>query len=89
MIRDNHFEKEPAERNGADGDSGRDAEIESFVPKVVQYMLFTKEPGRAEEKKMKEEKLKIMSLENREEQQMRDHINLLLREVEPLGRVGR
>jgi len=30
-----------------------------------------------------------MAVESSEEQQMRDHINLLLREVEPLTRVGR
>lgn len=52
-------------------------------------MLFTKEPSRVEDKKLKQEKLSIMALESAEEQQMRDHINLLLREVEPLARVGR
>ena len=40
-----------------------------------------------EDKKLKAEKQRIMALESTEEQQMRDHINLLLREVEPLGRV--
>ena len=29
-----------------------------------------------------------MGLDNAEDQQMRDHINLMLREVEPLARVG-
>ena len=55
-------------------------------PKTVNYMLFFKEPNRVDEKKLKATKTEVMKLERPEEQQMRDHINLLLREVEPLGR---
>lgn len=50
-------------------------------------MLFFKEPSRVEEKELRATKLKLMALESKEEQQMRDHINLLLRDVEPLTRV--
>ena len=88
FIRDNHFERAAGDGGGAEGDSGGD-EAEAFEPRVVQYMLFTKEPSRVEDKKLKQEKLTIMALESSEEQQMRDHITLLLREVEPLARVGR
>ncbi len=31
--------------------------------------------------------MQLMALESKEEQQMRDHINLLLKDVEPLTRV--
>ena len=60
-----------------------------FVPKEVSYMLFIREPSRVEEKKLKAEKRAIMNLDSPDEQQMRDHIDLLLREVEPLTRVGK
>mmetsp|Transcript_36212 Transcript_36212/g.44159 ORF Transcript_36212/g.44159 Transcript_36212/m.44159 type:complete len:202 (+) Transcript_36212:746-1351(+) len=74
VIRDNHFEKQS---------------IADFEPEEISYMLFLREPSRVEEKKLKAQKLAIMSLESAEEQQMRDHIDLLLREVEPLTRVGK
>ncbi len=50
-------------------------------------MLFYKEPSRVEEKQLRAQKLQLMALESKEEQQMRDHINLLLKDVEPLTRV--
>ena len=56
-------------------------------PRSVNYMLFCKEPGRVEDKQIRAEKLKLMALDSAEEQQMRDHINLLLKDVEPLTRV--
>ena len=67
IIRDNHFEKDPNDRK-SDNDSGGDFEAEAFVPKVVDYMLFTKEPSRVEDKKLKQEKMSMMSLESAEEQ---------------------
>ena len=46
-----------------------------------------KEPQRVEDKQLVAQKATQIALASPEEQQMREHINLLLREVEPLGRV--
>ena len=78
IINHNHFESPQFTQSVAE-----------FVPKEVSYMLFIREPSRVEEKKLKAEKRAIMNLDSPEEQQMRDHIDLLLREVEPLTRVGK
>ena len=56
-------------------------------PRTVNYMLFVKSPSPGDDKKLKAEKVEIMSLQSAEEQQMRAHINLLLHEAEPLARV--
>ena len=56
-------------------------------PKTVNYMLFLKAPNPGDDKKLKAEKTKFIALESQEEQQMREHINLLLREAEPLARI--
>ena len=50
-------------------------------------MLFMKAPNSGDDKKLKSEKLEIMSITNEEEKQMRTHINLLLNEAEPLARI--
>lgn len=50
-------------------------------------MLFLKAPPPGDDKKLKAEKEKIMALDNKEERQMRSHINLLLYESEPLARI--
>lgn len=50
-------------------------------------MLFLKTPNPGDDKKLKEEKAKIMALDNPGESQMRTHINLLLHEAEPLARL--
>ena len=58
-----------------------------FKPKNVNFMLFLKAPSPGDDKKLKSDKVAIMSIPNTEESQMRAHINLLLHEAEPLARV--
>jgi len=50
-------------------------------------MLFLKAPTHGDDKKLKSDKVAIMSLSSTEESQMRAHMNLLLHEAEPLARV--
>ena len=53
-------------------------------PELVKYMLFIKSPPSFDEKKVRQEKARIMHNVTDKEKQLRDHIQKLLQEAETL-----